>query len=336
MNSYRKRCLSKYSLVNEKTSVYLDTKYWIILRDVQLNNESCPEKIELYNIIIKLIESGKIIIPISHFVLNEFAKQKDKDTLKECFDLILKLSENTSIRDYQERIFEELILFITLIMKGEINTELGVISQYVWTSIPYTFGKFVCFDGDDISYDEIVQDAIFERKTIDSEYLSIIFEKIENMSNYPDPTRMINAKRKDKYGSSVKNQWSEFHLELKKELIAEALKEVIGSCNEEIVNQIFIMLSNQKYKNKLDNTLPTLNTYSTLLSTWLVEQQTNIKVNHYFDIHHATAALPYFDVFLTEHSLKNAIQRVTPKYLSFNKCKVGSTLEEAIEILSSI
>ncbi|MDX1727924.1 hypothetical protein LOC50_16440 [Pseudoalteromonas sp. SCSIO 43095] len=322
--------------MSEKAIVYLDTKFWIILRDVQLNNVSCAKKIKLYNTIIELNESRKIIIPISHYVLNEFVKQKDKDTLKECFDLILQLSGNISIRDYHERIFEELILFITLIKNGELNTKLDVISQYVWTPIPYTFGKFVCSDGDDVSYDEIVQDAIFECKTIDSKFLSMILDKSESMSDYPDPTCMINAKRKDKYGSSAKNQCSEFYLALKKGLIANALKEVMGSYNEENVNQIFIMLNNLKYKNKLGNFLPTLNTYSTLLSTWLVEQQSNIKVNHYFDIHHASAALPYFDVFLTEKSLKDAIQRVSPKYLSFNKCKVGSTPEEAIEILNSI
>lgn len=337
MNSYRKRCISKHLKLKDKIKVYLDTKYWLILRDVQLKQSICPKKIKIHRTILNLAESKKVIFSISQYVLNELVKQRDRRTLEESFNLILQLSNNISIRTYKERIFEEVISFIKDVADKKLNFNSEVNNQHVWTSIPYSFGKFVIETENNGYFDEEAQQVIFESESIDQMFLNIILEESEDSSNFPDPTDMLNAKKSDKYKNTLKNQSCEFHSELERGLVVNAFIEAFDSSyNNKDVETALIALNILKYKNKLGNVLPTLNTYSTLLTTWIIEQNSKIKVNHYFDIHHATAALPYFDIFLTENSLKDAIKRVTPKYLEFNKCKVGSTLEEAIEILNSL
>ncbi|WP_213609851.1 hypothetical protein [Pseudoalteromonas sp.] len=337
MNSYREKCISRHFKIKGKIKVYLDTKYWLILRDVQLGKNTCPKKLKIYKIIMELNKSKKVIFPISQYVLNEFVKQRDRRTLEESFNLILQLSENISIRTYKERIFEEVISFIKDVADKKLNFNSKVNNQHVWTSIPYSFGKFVIRTKNNDPFDEEVQRVVFEFESVDRIFLNIILEKSEDNGNFPDPTGVLNAKRSDRFKNTLKNQSFEFYSGLERGLVVNAFTEAFGSSyKKKDIETALIALNNLKYKNKLGNVLPTLNTYSTLLTTWLIEQNSKIKINHYFDIHHATAALPYFDIFLTENSLKDAIRRVTPKYLEFNKCTVGSTLEEAIEILISL
>lgn len=336
MDSYRDRCRSIFNMLDGKVRIYLDTKYWLILRDVQLGKVTCSQKVGIYKKIIELKESNKAVFPISQYVLNEFVKQKDKQTLKESLELMSLLSNNTAIKTYEERVVEELILFLNSVVGGASHDEFKINHEFMWTSLPYAFGRFVAKSVDDDYFDEEVQKVLFSGGLVDEIFLKQLLESSADLACFEDISGVLEGKRNNKASSdTIVNQTKEFYLGLDNDLIKKSFMLLTGRFEQKNVNAVRNVLNNLKYQNKIHNVLPSLNTYSTLLTTWLIEQNSKIKINHFFDIHHASAAIPYFDVFLTEKSLKDGIQRVTPKYLSFNKCIVGAKLEDALKILSS-
>ena len=57
--------------------IYLDTKYWVLFRDVALGRNKDNRLCEIFSIIQKNIDLGKIICPISYDIFIEITKQKD-------------------------------------------------------------------------------------------------------------------------------------------------------------------------------------------------------------------------------------------------------------------
>lgn len=67
---------------------------------------------------------------------------------------------------------------------------------------------------------------------------------------------------------------------------------------------------------------------------WDLKRQ--FKKNDLHDIRHAQTALPYFDVFLTEHSLRDLVTRKNIKFHEKYNCNVYSHPNEAIECVKKI
>jgi hypothetical protein len=339
MFTYRDRCKSQIAKINSRTIIYLDTKFWLTIRKVHMNESDCREEIKLYNLIIKLSDENKAIFPLSKVALLEFLKQTDPISLKNTFDLVTKLSDNIAIRGYKERVFEEMLdyLYHCRSLSGFVRQPSSIKNSYVWTCVPYVWGKFIVSQSEDDSgeYDREVQEVLFKNKIVDSIFLEQMIENANRSLLYLDPSDLIKKRRINKRNSSKKWQADELCSELYcyKELIKPAIIEVFGKYEGSQIDQVFNVICNVRAKNKLDGFMSSIDVFSTLSATWLIGQNTNIEYNHYFDLHHAAAALPYCDMFFTEKSLHDEIVRVVPKLISGIKCKVYSNNKTVIAAL---
>ena len=94
-----------YLLVKDCTIIYLDTNYWLLLRN-QLDETDINKRLLLEGVI-KLAETGRFVFPISEVSFYEFLKQRDVSTLKKTMQLVDKLSQGISIINMSERIVIE-------------------------------------------------------------------------------------------------------------------------------------------------------------------------------------------------------------------------------------
>jgi hypothetical protein len=128
--------LSKKVII--KKVVYLDTKYWILLRDGFLYPEKNILATELLKLSESLFENGKCIFPISEDVFMEVLKQTDSTTLKATVDLIDKLSNGITLLSFDERFKLEVLNF----WYSTTGRTVHKTKQLVWSKLPYNAGFY--------------------------------------------------------------------------------------------------------------------------------------------------------------------------------------------------
>lgn len=96
------------SLLN-KTRIYLDTNYWIKLRDQALSNDLENQK--LLNLTTVLVNERNCIFPISQITFLEVCKQTDLHTRSKTFEIIDRLSGGYSTITIEELIYLQVRLF---------------------------------------------------------------------------------------------------------------------------------------------------------------------------------------------------------------------------------
>jgi len=87
--------------------------------------------------------------------------------------------------------------------------------------------------------------------------------------------------------------------------------------------------------NKITSEFPSFHVMAKLHAATRWDEYRKIKPNDLYDIHHAIDAIPYYDYFLTEHSLRNLVNN---KNLGFDifRCKTISDIDTAISELLQI
>ncbi|MCB1717533.1 MAG: hypothetical protein KDK05_20610, partial [Candidatus Competibacteraceae bacterium] len=89
-------------------------------------------------------------------------------------------------------------------------------------------------------------------------------------------------------------------------------------------------------RKRLTTELPSIKIPATIHACIRFDQRRRYKPNDIHDIGHATAALPYFDAFLTEHSLRHLLTREDLALDRLYGCTVISDPSEAIESLTAM
>lgn len=118
--------------------VYLDTKYWVFVRDVYLNRPQKPIHSEIVKELRRLRYAKSTICPISYSVFNELMYQADPITRTATAKMIDELSDDCTIQPLFEVFKRELHHFISKHAKP--NTQLCRVDQLVWTKAAFVMG----------------------------------------------------------------------------------------------------------------------------------------------------------------------------------------------------
>lgn len=229
------------------------------------------------------------------------------------------------------------MLKFLLEQRGMKGNSLELSSQHIWTCVAYGWGKFTIVDTGEQNekYDNKVQDVFFDNSIGLATYLEHLQHNSEFVNSFPDPTKKILNRRNSKSGRINEILVNELKSEIieHKDNILNAISNIIENCSLGQANSIMNILFERRGENTLNDLIPSMNTFSTICATWIISQNKNVCTNDFFDMRHAASALPYFDVFLTEKSLSDAINRIIPKYLPFQHVKVHANIDSAIEAL---
>ncbi|MBB6127180.1 hypothetical protein [Mucilaginibacter lappiensis] len=331
------KSLTFYEQIKDKKTVYLDLKYWILLRDA--GNGKNPIMDLMLEKVMSLHQTGKCVFPVSELVLIEIMKQSDERTRTATLKLAEKLSDGIAIINETQRVKNEFWRWWS-----KLNDKESVKDdprRLVWAAFPLVTGYFF--------YSQKAEElpAYVKRSFLDfvcSIPLSSIpanpdieFEPFDGKDN----TVALNA-YKELYKDQNKTFKEMFLSELWgcldcfKDDLNAVLKEKAA---EDPDNTDIYALCRKIYDafkdGKVGDDLPTFNIFPTLFGVTRWNKDRRYKDgNDTLDIKHASCALPYCDYFFTEKELHTMICQY--KLDRQFQCTVASKPKDILEILQAI
>lgn len=333
--------------------IYLDTNYWLELRDVILGRQSNKNFDKLLRLLQNGVKAGRLICPISDENFYEIFLQSDPSTLSASARLIDDLSRGVALLSSEERIQFEILYFIHSSTKGTNSVHHPDI--FVWSKVSLIYGAMHPTSTPFSPEEELVmQKAFFDQMWSLSltDMIKVIgMENIIAMPKYNDISEKLNED-KIKYANENKSFKQLFLseiagvIDLYKPLFEDALvylyeketgrkpsaDEVQATNPGEIANSIYHLFN----KNKLGDYFPTLVVGAGLHASVRQDINRKFKTNDMPDFRHAKAALPYFDCFLTENSLRDLVSRNNIAFDKKYNCVVLSNPWQSIEYIEEI
>jgi len=135
---YQARAFDLGERVARRKTVYLDTRYWILLRDVQMGRGHEPVCRRLLDALRERVKAGRIVCPVSSDAFTEILSQTDMITRVATCELMDTLSDRTAIQPEAERVPTELLHCITRLYSGEASVR--PLRRLVWTAPIYVLG----------------------------------------------------------------------------------------------------------------------------------------------------------------------------------------------------
>jgi len=329
--------------------IYLDTRYWIILRDVLLERRTETSSVYLLDCLRFLVRNHKVICPISESTFIELLKQEDRRTRRKTAELIDELSFGVTFAPEQERIGTE---FAHFFHSHDERNPLYPLKWLIWSKLGFVLGVVIPQDTGlspdiELAMQKVCFDQIWESsltETVDS-----ISDSQPPVSNFDELASKLNkgsAKNADKiinfkqlYLREIRGGLSLYMSVAGKILegIFERHKGITPGISaderKQYERQLLNFFVKAFKKTKISRLLPTLHIHAICHASVRWDKMRKLKGNDLFDFHHAAAAVPYCDVFLTEKPLQQLLEQ---KHLEINQdfdCKIISSVSEAVGFL---
>lgn len=342
-NYIKQNRLDIYNSIKTSKKIYLDTNYWIKLRDAENNGNLYDQK--LLRKLKELINLKKCIVPISEMNFWEILKQSDFKSLKKSAILIDNFSRGISLISDDERRRLEFLVFMRKLQKKECHESF----ELVWTTLAMN-----------MLYNKLPVPQEYELKIKFIEFIESlsffdmisILEENKNFEpfKYKDDIDFLNL-AKEKYKDENKSFKQLFLSELAGYI--DCFKDSLNDTMEQMYRREQGKDITDKEKKEIDQNdltnriynLFKLNKITTEFPTFSILPELSASVrwnkarkyvdgNDTLDFLHAAGALPYFDFFFTEKELRTIIcqQKLDTKY----NCIVESDIHKILDHLENI
>lgn len=339
--------------VNDKTLIYLDTRYWLFLRDAALNRAKKPIHYRLLSKFKELVLKNKILCPLSETIFIELMKQKDNTTLMKTAATIDELSAGLCLAPYYERIGAEIDHYIHSFFYTK--EEIDELDKLIWVKSCYVLGKMYPYYTD---LDEQTESAI-QKAFIDFFWEHTLVELLDNSKGSPKPPdfdysaivnsiNINNPKHAGDFKSFKEAYLIEFIgvLEAEKNELANSITRLAIKKYPELATQkaniaeledrAFNFFANLFTHTNQMNAIPTLHILAMCHAAVRWNSGHQLKANDIPDFHHAAAATRYCDAFFTDNPLKTLL---TQKHVALDKefdCTIISDETSALKYLEQI
>ena len=349
-----KRIALARELRNTK-KIYLDTKYWILLRDARLGRPQSKAVAELLNALEELVTNGRALCPINADAYFEVFNQNDAQTLRASAQLMDVLSLGVSLISMPERINAELFHLVESVRRGP--QRVFALDELMWTKAAYVIG-FVTPDFYALPRDENIAAqksfADFMWKLGLTEVLDTMGDDIAASRTFPfeDISGQLNQGKFESDGEHSTfdslllcevRGLLDAHLGELTSMMAYIIKRGTGRSIGDAVdgeNRSGARLANLIYHafrlGRIGDALPSIRVGAGLHAALRWDRNRKYKGNDTFDFRHAEAALPYCDYFFTERSLRHLVNDGNLNFPTVFDCQVCSSVEEALVAVSSI
>ncbi len=341
----RSRRIALGKSVMNRERVYLDKRYWIMLRDTALGRRDDQSSVALLEALRARVRSKKSICPISDTLFAELLKQQDLYTRKATAVLIDELSEGVTLAPHNERVATEIAHFIH---SHCYHGELHPLADLVWLKLSYILGvqhpSYTVFKEDE---ERVIQKAFFDHVWDYS--LSEMFDVI---GAAPPPVFDYEAiaQKLNEGNSKHANEIKSFSQCYKAEMIGglslfmSVAREVLEEINRKATGQRVRRTEDESREHEIHLlkcfskgietkevalALRTLHIGALCHAAIRWDKKRKLTGNDLHDFHHAEAAVGYCDVFLTEIPLRTMLQQNHLGLSNDFSCKVISSLSEA-------
>lgn len=340
--------------VLDKKVIYLDTKFWVLMRKGLLDPIEHPLENELLKLAVELSSKDKCIFPISEDVFLEVIKQSDEKTLKATAELIDKISKGISSISSEERIeLEFMHYWYSITGKSVYNTE-----QLVWTKLSYLMGVQQ-FEIPDISSED---NCMLQKSFMDQMWSISLSQMISNLLEaggmvsglHPKIAGKLNDGKFKHTGEA--NNFNQMFLnevggivDAYRDELADMMSYIYTKETGLTETEDEIQQHREETKRLMGNTIynvfrlkkvtvemPSVNILASVNAAVRWDKQQRFQDNDFYDFRHATTALPYCDYFFTE---KRLMHLLTQKSLSLDKlyeCEIQSSVNKVIKILKRL
>ena len=342
--------------IRTKTKIYLDTKYWAMLRDVRLERSTSNAISELLARLESLVSDGKAICPLNADIYFEILKQNDPHTLKASVQLMDDLSDGICLAPMTERIPTEVFHLLESIRLG--SDGVFRLDELMWTKAAYIIG-FVTPDcyllerEDNLKIQKAFADHMWTLRLMDYLNTMGVDKAAARPSSFPDISSQLNEGKMSNLDEhkSFKSLFlcemqgvldvhkTEFaslmHYRYERDTGQAITEQDKASDNS---GQLIANLIYHAFRlNKVPSgALPSLRIGAGLHAALRWDRNRTYKANDLFDFRHAEAAMPYCDYFFTERSLWHLLQDGNLKLSDSYHCQVHYDAAAALASLSVI
>jgi hypothetical protein len=335
--------------VSQHKLIYLDMNYWIILRDALLGRRADNESVSLLNNLRLHVRKHEAICPISSSVFIEMLKQQDIETRLKTAELIDDLSKGITLAPEEERIRTELAHFF---YSHADRRSIYPLKWLIWSKLSYVLGVVIPTNtGLDLDNELVMQKVCFDQM-----WDCTLTEIVDILSDTQPPefsSKALASRLNEvsaRHASKIRSFKQVYANEIEGSLslympVAHAILEdmydrgngvmpiISDTERKEHDRQLLSFFVQAFKKTKISKLLPTLHINVLCHASVRWDMQRKFKGNDFHDFHHAAAAVPYCDVFLTESPLRTLLEQ---KHLQINEdfgCRIISSISEAVECL---
>jgi hypothetical protein len=344
----RRRQLELGGRLARRVPLYLDTKYWIIARDVALGRRARPDEVELLRLLRELAGAGSAFCPISESVFMEVLKQADPASRTCVAELVDELSLGVALCPFVERVGTELAYLLHRLQGHSVFA----LEALVWSKLSYVLGVT---HPTHTSFDEnaelFIQKAFFDHMWEMS--LTQMFQTIGNAmppgDSFGRTAEVLNAGNRNhvrEIGSYKQAYRAEIaggiglFTNLGLEIMAEMEQRATGSVAQSTPEQkaeyhrvLQGILTEGLCQGKFILDLRTLHVHACCHAAVRWDKQRLLKANDFCDFHHAAAAIGYCRAFFTERSLKTLVTQQHVRLAQDFNCIVLSEVGEVLGYL---
>jgi hypothetical protein len=340
--------------LDSRNAVYLDTKFWIILRDCAAGKRSDPAAQELLHRLRTLVAEGKVFCPVSESHLFEFLKQDDMGSRLETARIVDELSLGVALLDHRTRMGTEVAHFV--LGFEEDFDDLHPLRHLVWSKPGYVLG-FMHPSGtnSDAATELAMHKAFFDRM-----WAASLEEMFKTLGTGSPPGGLdfditgINQGVADNAGQ-IKSFAQAYAAELGgvAELGADIAMEVMGDLFrkktgeqpaergsqewQKFWNQwANLLLAALKKRSQVKQQLRTMHIQASLHAAFRWDKARRFTSNDLYDFEHASAALAHCQAFFTEDGLHSTIAARHVALDELFQCRVASEIPDAIAVLKNI
>ena len=335
--------------------IYLDTKFWVDLRDAKTGRTNDTDLQSLLDLLARLVASDRAICPLSTEIFREIFRQSDPTTLRCSVALIDQLSRGICLLEHFARIRVEAFHFVRQATHGAVKVH--PLSHLVWTKAAYVLGHVMptfsdaalTSQGIDVAIQKAFFDQLWETTLTD---LLVISEDEFRIHDDPDISEPLNE---GKFANL--NDYRSFS-----DLFLIELKGVLDACRPafaDVMQDIYHRdtgnipteqelasdksgdwIANLIYEcfrlGKVSKDLPTIRMEASLHAAVRWDKSRRYKRTDCADFRHASAAVPYFDYFLTERSLGHLLSDGNLALQQHFGCIVVRDAADALEVLAKL
>jgi len=336
--------------LSDRRAIYLDTKFWLILRDTVLGTRVSEESRALLALLRQMVACGKGFCPISETTFIELLKQRDPRTLLATTQLIDELSLGLTLIPFEQRVAMELSCLIHRFHPEPVPASPP---RTPWTKLSFVLGLVhPTKTGFDQSTELVLQKSFFDHMWDWSlaEMISVL--GVASPPQWPSFDSLADRLNLGitQHASELRSYQHTYKLEAvgAADVFAETAADIAHAFAEHATGQPQPKEGQawteqvRLWRNVIAKTLmhaterrslPTLHVNTCMHTSLRWQKLEKFEANDFPDFHHAAAALVYCQAFLTERGLK---ARVTTKNTSLDKvyaCAVAASVPEAIELL---
>jgi hypothetical protein len=337
--------------ISKAKKIYLDVNSWIGLRRVLLDEETHSVWREMLDRLSGSVANGKVLCPISDDLVLEFAKQDDQRTRGATEEVAQNLSRGTAIRDIYERIEIEAHNYFLHLADGTDADKPLRCRRSVWTKIGLASPSF-----------RFPEDEIFLHAPLDAQrrfvdiawglpvsysvefehrHASRIQNAIRGISEFLQDNKVAHEQEIGTFQNLLNTEFLQGVDETARIVFvgmnaAWAATTRLGIRGVPGIAEDGHELSELLAKD--GGLLPSLRScycYALAHAVHRFEKSKKYKYNEVHDLHHASTAIAYFDLFVTEKGWATML-RNRSEVAETSKCKVAHDAESALRTFEEL